>query len=210
MGAPMDHKKAAPPAAPFHSNSTSSNHQAGGILATYTSLIQQYLTVFQLDNAIFLAERCVAEYSHSHTGISEVVYLLALAHYRKQQPQRARQVLLRHPWKQPQQQQGMSSIGASMHFLAAQCSVDLQDYARAEVLLLENCKLQYKQIRAATSSATTTADTHSSSAVVAVVEPMDDWILSTTVRTVVLVVVVLLGTLVVHARTLPFDAIITF
>lgn len=123
-------------------------------VSTYVSLVQQYLAVFQLDNAIFLAERCVAEYSNC-SNISEVVYLLALAHYRKNSPKTAREILQQCPSATP-----------SIAFLSAQCSVDLQEFARAESSLLDSCRAAYKQQKAAD----------------ATLEPMDEWILSTTVR----------------------------
>jgi len=130
---------------------------ADNTVSTYLSLIQQYLGVFMLDNATWLAERCVAEYPDN----DEATYLLALCHFRAGSPKRARQVLERSP--------SASSSGphsSSMQYLSAQCSYDLKDYSRAEDALLKSCRASYKQNR---------SDPPTSN-------NMDDWILNTTVR----------------------------
>lgn len=134
---------------PQNSDSSSST------LSTYLSLIQQYLAVFMVDNATFLAERCVAE----HPGNPEATYMLALCYYRAGSPKRARQIL----------EPALPNATGSMRYLAAQCSYDLQDYGRAEEVLLRECRLEYQKLR---------KDGKEEQSVAA----MDDWIMQTTVR----------------------------
>jgi hypothetical protein len=98
--------------------------------ATYLSLIQQYLQVFQTENALWLAERCVAQYPNSQ----EAVYLQAVCYYRLNTPHNARAVLDRQ-----------SSLTAAMQYLSAKCSFDLRDYTRAENALLKEARAQFKQ-----------------------------------------------------------------
>jgi tetratricopeptide (TPR) repeat protein len=120
--------------------------------ATYSSLVQQYLSLFLIDNAIFLAERCVAE----HPGNAEALYLLALCYHRSGAPKRA-QLCLRTP------------ISNASRFLAALCLYELHEYIRSEEVLLQECRLNYKRI-------TTTAASSEAAAV-----NMDNWILQTSV-----------------------------
>lgn len=98
-------------------------------LSTYLSLVQQYLSVFMVDNATFLAERCLAEYPNNH----EAIYMLALCYYRAGSTKRARQ-LLENP------------ATSSMRYLSAQCSYDLKDYARAEDVLLKESRATFLRI----------------------------------------------------------------
>ena len=100
--------------------------------ATYLSLIQQYLTVFQIDNALWFAERCVAEYPRSQ----EAAYLQALCYYRTGKCKEARACIDRQ-----------SSLTSSMQFLSAQCSYDLGDYSRGETVLSQEARAAYKQAR---------------------------------------------------------------
>jgi tetratricopeptide (TPR) repeat protein len=127
-------------------------------LSTYLSLIQQYLGVFMNDNAAWLAERCVAEYPHN----AEALYLLGLSYYRMNKPQAARQVLERVP---------PSASTGPMLYLAAQCSLDLKEYTRAEEALLQTCRATFKQGRTADGFNMNNSRM-----------TMDEWILHTTVR----------------------------
>jgi hypothetical protein len=139
----------------------------------YLSLIQQYLSVFMVDNATFLADRCVAEYPQC----SQAVYLLALCHYRAGKPQTARHILIRYRSAPPvhnKQQENIHSTGedssttSSMHYLSAQCSYELKEYSRAEDALLRETRAAYKQQPSSRDAMPTLA--------------MDDWILQTSVR----------------------------
>ena len=119
-------------------------------LQTYLNLVQQYLGVFMVDNARWLAERCVADYPQS----SEAVYLLALCHYRTGSPKAARQIL----------DLSKAPTTPSIEYLIAVCSCDLEEFDRAEDILLRNCRNLFRQSR--TDSSVTT---------------LADWILSTSV-----------------------------
>jgi len=55
----------------------------------YISLIQQYLSLFLVENATFLAERMVA-----YRPSMQAVYLLGICYYRSGSPQRTRSILL--------------------------------------------------------------------------------------------------------------------
>ena len=119
-------------------------------LQTYLNLVQQYLGVFMVDNAQWLAERCVVDYPAS----SEAAYLLALCHYRNGSPHAARQILeLSKAPKSP-----------SIEYLIAVCSYDMEEYDRAEDVLLRGTRNLFRHSRTDTSVTT-----------------LDDWILSTTV-----------------------------
>lgn len=126
-------------------------------LQPYLSLIQQYLAVFMVDNATFLADRCVAEYP-TH---EQAVYLQALCYYRAHKPQTARLILERFRPKHS---------ASPMHYLAAQCSYELKDYTRAEDALLRETRTNYRQqtLRGETGPALS----------------MEEWVLQTTVRVV--------------------------
>ena len=101
--------------------------------ATYSSLIQQYLSVFCFDNATFLAERLVATSKTNHS-----YYLLALCHYRANSPQRARSVL----------QEAKDEPTPAMQYLLAKCCADMNDYGRAEEALLHGVRVKFRQARA--------------------------------------------------------------
>jgi Anaphase-promoting complex, cyclosome, subunit 3 len=124
---------------------------------TYLSLIQQYLMMFQVDNAIWLAERCIAEYSHC----LDAVYLLALAYYRKGKIKNAWHILERKTSTTFVDPASCSKTLASIHYLSAQCSYELGEYSLGEIALLKGTRKAYK-------AANTT-------------EGMDDWILRTSV-----------------------------
>jgi tetratricopeptide (TPR) repeat protein len=111
-----------------HKTTTTHHHPD---LSHYLSLIQQYMNVFRLDNAIFLAERCVAEFPSDPAAL----YWLCLCYYQTGQIPRARHLLSKkaaHPTSQ-------------LLYLSAQCSFQLKEYARAEEALLHDCRHQYKQ-----------------------------------------------------------------
>lgn len=123
MGAPNTASSSAPPRPDVHKTALNNND-----LSHYLSLIQQYLNVFRLDNAIFLAERCVAEFPSD----SSAVYWLAVAYYRSGQVPRARHLLTGHSLP-------------NMLYLSAQCSYELNEYTKAEDALLKDCRFQFRQ-----------------------------------------------------------------
>ena len=130
------------------------NYNYNMLLSQYLSLIPQYIQVFRYDNAIFLAERCVAEFPAD----ASAVYWLAVAYYRSGQVPRARQCLATAC---------ASSQQPNLLYLSAQCSYELQEYAPAEEALLKECRFQFKQQQQ--QATTTTTGT------------LEDWILQTTV-----------------------------
>jgi tetratricopeptide (TPR) repeat protein len=98
--------------------------------STYLTLVQQYLAVFQFDNAVWLAERCVAEYPKSQ----DAVYALAQCYYRSGKVRNARALLLRQLSPTP-----------SMAFLAAQCCYDLGDYRGGENIIMKELRTAYEK-----------------------------------------------------------------
>jgi len=100
--------------------------------ATYVSLIQQYLAVFQVENALWLAERCVAAYPEN----TEAVYLQALCYYRAGKVKNARAVLERQ-----------TAPTSSMQYLIAQCCYDLGEYSWGEIVMMKETRVAYKQSR---------------------------------------------------------------
>jgi Anaphase-promoting complex, cyclosome, subunit 3 len=96
---------------------------------TYTSLIQQYLSVFCVDNATFFAERLVATSRTNHS-----LYLLALCYYRDQRPQRAIVIL-----------EQAKSPSTPMQFLLAKCHYDLEAYGPAEEAMLRQCRSDFRK-----------------------------------------------------------------
>lgn len=133
----------------------------------YISLIQQYLSMFQIDNAIWLAERCVAEYPKC----LEVIYLRALCYYRCGKPKTARYIIERSTTTTMTTttttpvddiNSNNTKIIASMHYLSAQCSYELGEYSRGETALLKETRRAYKLVGTGCN--------------------MDEWILQTTVR----------------------------
>lgn len=155
-------------------------------LDSYLSLIQQYLALFMVDNATFLAERCVAEHPRS----PDAAYLLALCHYRAQNPKRARIVLDEAAGSAASSASSASAssgpthddtVRASIRFLSAVCSYELHDYSRAEDALLADCRLAF--LRAASGSNSSSSHPNNAAAASASFpRSMDDWIVQTTVR----------------------------
>jgi hypothetical protein len=151
----------------------------------YLSLIQQYTAVFQIDNALFLAERCIAAYPNSY----EAIYMQALCYYRLHKLKNARACLnskqhtiLQQQQAHLQQQEYKStnslssspagsnsySIICSMLYLSAQCSYELGDFSAAETSLMQTTRNIYQQLHANSSSSGIS---------------MDEWILQSSVRT---------------------------
>lgn len=102
---------------------------------TYLSLIQQYLAVLQVDNATWLAERCIAEYPQS----SEAAYLLGYCYYRAGKVKNARAWLAQQSAPTP-----------TMLYLSALCCYDLADYAAGEAILLKELRSAYAKSRETT------------------------------------------------------------
>lgn len=109
--------------------STTSN-QLSPVEHTLTSLIQQYLSLLQPENATFLAERLVAYNSSPHS-----YYMLAMCHYRSGSPKRAHAVLLNVPIE--------DEMGDCILHLAAQCCMDLRLWVQAEEYLMRNARSEY-------------------------------------------------------------------
>jgi hypothetical protein len=138
---------------------------------TYVSLIQQYLSVFQIDNALWLAERCIADYPLCY----DAIYLQALCYYRMGKIKNARACLNQRQYtttgNENVARSGSNSVSShsstlsSMLYLSAQCSFELGDYICAETTLLQSTRTMYKQQQ--------TRDSMGIS--------MDDWILQSTV-----------------------------
>jgi predicted Zn-dependent protease len=173
MGAPMTQtdNSSSSDADPLQKPSAvNSNNDSS--LTTYLSLIQQYLAVFMVDNATFLAERCVAQ----HPSSQEAVYMLALCYYRSNAPKRAQQIITTR-------QTAAMQLTPSMQYLLAVCAYDLKEYERAEDALLRQCRATFKQNRP-TSAATDNQNNNTNNGATTVAGTMDDWILTTTVSSV--------------------------
>ena len=172
----------------------------------YLSLIQQYIAVFEIDNALFLAERCIADYPNCY----EAIYMQALCYYRLHKFKNARAclnakqhiILQQQQQLQIQQQEyndsttpnnnrktptSVSSYGyisyntiCSILYLSAQCSYELKDYPAAETALLQSTRNIYQQQHATTTTTTTSSsnnNNHNNDV------SMDEWIIQSTVRT---------------------------
>lgn len=159
---------------------------------TYLSLIQQYIAVFEVDNALFLAERCIADYPNCY----EAIYMQALCYYRLHKFKNARACLnaKQHTILQQQQVQMLqqeyvstskvaptasSSVNnnystiCSMLYLSALCSYELGDYAAAETTLIQTTRNVFQQLNASTNSSNGLS--------------MDEWILQSTVRNLLVI-----------------------
>lgn len=137
----------------------------------YLSLIQQYLSVFQVENALWLAERCLADHPHCY----EAVYMQALCFYRMGKIKNCHACLNRHQYNMNSYNSPTTiyvsnacsqTTSNSMLFLSALCSMELGDYSTAETTLLQGTRIAYRQQQ--------TRDSIGVS--------MDDWILHATVR----------------------------
>jgi anaphase-promoting complex subunit 3 len=137
---------------------------AENLEATYTSLIQEYLQVMCIENATFLAERMVATFRSSNAW-----YLLGVCHYRSNAPQRALSVL----------ENNSSSLRdhPSTAYLMAKCCFQLQQFGRAEEILLEMAREDYREYKA------TYIQNHPSNAIRADDKEgpmsMDEWLVET-------------------------------
>jgi len=135
---------------------------------TFTSFIQQHLSLLLYENATFFAERMVA-----YRPSAQAVYLLAICHYRSNSPKRARSVILdynhhhqrydheRHKYRRGSEkgeEEGVSNMDkglqnintttiTSMTYLLAKCCFDLSLYHEAEDLLLRECRLMFSSSR---------------------------------------------------------------
>ena len=154
----------------------------------YISLIQQYIAVFQIENALFFAERCIADYPNSY----EAIYMQALCYYRLHKFKNARacilskqQTIFQQHQVLMQQQEYIStakvapssstsggynnySTICSMLYLSAQCSYELGDFPAAEATLIQTTRDVFQQQHP------TTNNNNGMS--------MDEWILQSTVR----------------------------
>jgi hypothetical protein len=150
----------------------------------YLSLIQQYIAVFQIDNALFLAERCIADNPNCY----EAIYMQALCHYRLHKFKNARaglntkqHTILQQQQVQLQQQDYKATTNTvasssgynnysticSMLYLSAQCSYEMGDYTAAETVLIQSARNIYQQQHNINNTEIS----------------MDEWILQSTVRT---------------------------
>ena len=158
MGAPTTETK--PKEFEEFNKDAACRNESSGSCSTYLSLIQQYLAMFQVDNAVWLAERCVAEYPYCQ----DAVYLHALCYYRMGKIKTARHILDRSisTLLQTTTEPVLSNKTlSSIQYLSAQCSYELGEYNRGETILLKEARKAFKQ-----------ANT---------VENMDDWILRASV-----------------------------
>lgn len=108
---------------------TSDRPSSIGVEGTYTSLIQQYLSVFCVDNATFFAERLVATSRTNHS-----LHLLAICYFRDQKPQRAIAILEQAKAPTP-----------CMQYLLAKCHYALEAFGPAEEALLRQCRLDFRK-----------------------------------------------------------------
>lgn len=111
-----------------HTDATEGKEELSQLESTYTSLIQQYLAVLRLDNAIFFAERLVAASRTNHS-----LLLLATCYYRQGKPQRAKAIL-----------EDAKTPSPAMLYLLAQAYYDLQQYGAAEEALLRQSRVDYR------------------------------------------------------------------
>lgn len=125
-----------PPNGNNGSNPAQTHHQQPESLeATYTSLIQEYLQVMCLENATFLAERMVASCRSINAW-----YLLGVCHYRSNAPQRALSVL--------EHNSAFLKEHPPTAYLMAKCCFQLQHYGRAEEILLQTARTDYRVYKA--------------------------------------------------------------
>lgn len=145
---------------------TTYNANPGGRLEeTYTALIQEYLQVMCLENAIFLAERMVATFP----GSTHARYLLGVCHYRARAPQRALAVL-----------ESISLPTPAASYVMAKCCFDLKQYNRAEEILLEAARINYQQYKLSVGVAAEQGSTYDhASADADAMMTMDEWLVET-------------------------------
>jgi Anaphase-promoting complex, cyclosome, subunit 3 len=158
--------------APAATTTTATTAAAATSLSTYLSLIPQYLAVLAVDNATFLAERCVAQYPTSW----DARYLWALCRYRCGEPGPALDVLAKSLPPPAAASSQDEQVYDSVRYLRATCWYELQDYAGAERALLQECRRLYRLYREQQAD-----NQNSATAAQEAVSSMDDWILETTV-----------------------------
>lgn len=101
--------------------------------STYISLIDRYLRMNLVDNARWLAERCVAEFQTS----AKAAYWLAMCLYRSGDFKAARYAL--DTTLAPKKNDD------DIDYLRALCSIELEDYSRAEECLLRKARVAFKE-----------------------------------------------------------------
>ena len=117
-------------------SSEANDNTSKSVVETYTSCIQQYLSVHLLDNATFYAERLVAT-----SKTNDSLYLLALCYYRQNQPQRAKFVLQQHKGGGS----NADDYSPELLYLLATASHDLEDYSTAEEALLRQVRKDFRK-----------------------------------------------------------------
>lgn len=234
----------------------SSSAVGASYVTTAIALVQQYIQVFEINNAIWHAEQTIALLKSSSTSSSsasgntgdsasddvtatallELQYLLALCHYRQHKPKRARTILSKAIQTSSssssllftttlinnssnassdlqRQQTNDESTGTTAHdnhastssnsslmmiyssilYLQSLCCFELNEYGKAETILLSQTKLayaKYKSSNSNTSSETTNAASASgvgggtSADTTKQHLSLDEWILLSTVRCV--------------------------
>ena len=143
--------------------------------AAYTALIQTYLSLLCYDNAIFMAERCVA----SHPNSESAIYLLAYCYYRNGSPKSARSILLTKWLGRNTAINATTSLAAAsleLHqtrnaarYLLAKSCYDLSLYSEAEEHILSRARLGYTKYQQRQNKNTATMYNN-----------MDEWIVSNT------------------------------
>lgn len=105
---------------------SSSSSSANKLEETYTSLIQQYLSILCYENATFLAERLHATFPSSQHSI----YLLSICYYRQNQPWKVYTLL------KQSNSLALSKMSSDLRYLMAKCCLELFKYREAEQYLL--------------------------------------------------------------------------
>lgn len=135
-----------------HDEKSSEDSYLSPMEATYTSLIQQYLSLLCFENATFLAERMVAQCPTKHS-----FYLLATCYHRMGQVKRAYSILVnqghynihagnnrkdRFP-SQEKSNDPSNKSSVAARFLLAKCCLDLGYLEEAEDCLLPRAKERF-------------------------------------------------------------------
>ncbi|KAL7557729.1 hypothetical protein ACA910_006207 [Epithemia clementina (nom. ined.)] len=116
-------------------------------LDLYLHLIEQSLQVHMLDNALWIAERCAADFPSS----PEAVYQLALCHYRCGNFKASRYALEQRIYCTSKTTSSTESLEDDddhdhpMDYLESLCCYELKDYSRAEECLLHKARAKYKE-----------------------------------------------------------------
>ena len=120
-------------------------------LEFYTMLVERSLNVQLLDNALWIAERCAAEYPSS----PQAIYQLALCHYRCGNFKAARHALEHRIYTGLDDDGNGShySIGRKMDYLEALCCYELKDYNYAEECLLRKTRSKFRELQSINNNA---------------------------------------------------------